>query len=107
MNRSRSSNDSWDINRGDEENFSLIVTLRNVGLEGIVGPIRDSLNMLQEFEYLQRSYGEHSLWTTGAGYSLQLRYLEMKAGIEKWCDRWEPEPGSGGWAEVKTHISRC
>lgn len=38
------------------------------------------IRMLDDFESLERSYGQ-SLWSTGAGYMLRPRYLEMRAAI--------------------------
>jgi hypothetical protein len=35
------------------------------------------IRCLEDFESLERSYGQ-SLWSTGAGYVLRPRYLEMK-----------------------------
>jgi hypothetical protein len=38
--------------------------------------------LLEDIAYLERSYGP-SLWTTGAGYALQPRILELRAEMEQ------------------------
>jgi hypothetical protein len=48
------------------------------------------VRMLEDFDYLGRSYGE-SLWTTGAGYVLRPRAIECEAALTALVEALERE----------------
>ena len=57
-------------------NASLIVTLRNVGLEGVVGPIRQNINLL--------------VWLSMQSSISRIVQDSLELSVLEWCDRWEP-----------------